>query len=64
LMKCTMSEALKRAKTYRYLAKEYRRLAAIDSSTEKRTHYSRMAEHYSTLAGAEELSTLAHVNSD
>ena len=59
-----MSEALKRAKTYRYLAKEYRRLAAIDSSTETRNHYLQMAEHYSTLAEAEELSTLAHVNGD
>ncbi len=58
-----MSEALKRAKTYRYLAKEYCRLAAIDSSTETRNHYLQMAEHYSTLAG-EELSTLAHVNRD
>ncbi len=63
LMKCTMSEALKRAKTYRYLAKEYRRLATINSSTETRNHYLQMAEHYSTLAEAEELSTLAHVNS-
>ena len=59
-----MSETLKRAKTYRYLAGEYRRLAAIDSSTEMRTHYSQMAEHYSTLAEVEELSTLAHVNGD
>jgi hypothetical protein len=59
-----MSEALKRAKTYRYLAKEYRRLAAIDSSAENRNHYLQMAEHYSTLAEAEELSTLAHVHDD
>jgi hypothetical protein len=55
-----MSEALRRAKTYRYLAREYRRLAAIDSAIETRNHYLRMAEHYSALAEAEEQSTMAH----
>ena len=55
-----MSEALKRAKTYRYLAKEYCRLAAIDSSTETRNHYLQMAEHYSSSAEAKNLGILAY----
>jgi len=59
-----MSDALKRAEHYRDLAKRYRRLAASGSSTENRNHYLRIAEHYSTLAEAEELSTLGHVNGD
>jgi hypothetical protein len=45
----------------RYLAKECRAIAALCSfSTEIRTHYSRMAEHYSSLAEAEELSMPTH----
>ena len=60
-----MSDALmRRAAHYRHLERGCRRLAAIEASTDIRNHYLRMAEHYSTLAGAEELSTLAHVNSD
>jgi hypothetical protein len=43
------------------LAEECRRIAAICApSTEMRNHYSRMAEHYSSLAEAEELGTLAY----
>ena len=60
----TVSDALKRAQRYRYLAKECWRLAAVDVSTETRKHYLEMAEHYSALADAEELSTLGHVNGD
>jgi predicted signal transduction protein with EAL and GGDEF domain len=51
-----MTEALNRAERYRDLAEEYRRLAAIDSLTEKRDRYRRMAAYYSKLAEAEELS--------
>jgi len=50
-----MSSALYRAERYRDLAEECRRLAAIDSPIEIRNRYLRMAEHYSTLAEAEEL---------
>jgi hypothetical protein len=42
-----MSDASNRAERCRDLARVCRRLAAISSSTEMRTHYSRMAEHYS-----------------
>jgi hypothetical protein len=49
-----MSDALKRAERCRDLAKECRRLAAISSSTDIRDRYLRMAEHYSSLAEAEE----------
>jgi hypothetical protein len=59
-----MSDALKRAQRYRYLSKECWRLATLDVSTETRKHYLEMAEHYSALAEAEELSTLGHVNGD
>ncbi len=59
-----MSDALKQAEHYRDLEKRYLRLAAIGSSTERRNHYLRIAEHYSTLAEAEELSTPGHVNSE
>ena len=51
-------DALKQAQRYRYLAKECRRLAALDVSAETRKHYLEMAEHYGALADAEELSTL------
>ena len=59
-----MSNGLKRAEHYRDLAKRYIRLAAISSSIENRNHYLRIAKHYSTLPGAEELRTLGHVNGD
>ncbi len=55
-----MLDALNRAERYRDLAEECRRLAAIGSPIEIRNRYLRMAEHYSTLAEAEELSTLAY----
>ena len=59
-----MSDALKRAQRYRYLAKECWRLAAVDGSPETQSHYRQMAEYYGELAEAEELSTLGHVNGD
>ncbi len=59
-----MSDALKQTKYYRDLEQRYLRLAAIGSSTERRNHYLRIAEHYSALAEAEELSTPGHVNSE
>jgi len=49
-----MLDALNRAERYRELAEGCRRLAAIAFSTETRNHFLRMAEHYSTLADAEE----------
>jgi hypothetical protein len=49
-----MLDALNRAKRYRELAKGCRRLAAIGFSAETQNHFLRMAEHYSTLAEAEE----------
>ncbi len=59
-----MADALKRAQRYRSLAKECWRLTTVDVSTETRKHYLEMAEHYSALAEAEELSTIGHVNGD
>jgi hypothetical protein len=59
-----MSDTLKRAQRYRYLAKECWRLATVDVSTEPRKHYLEMAEHYGALADAEELSTLGHDGGD
>jgi hypothetical protein len=59
-----MSDALKRAQRYRHLAKECWRLTTLDVSTETRKHYREMAEHYSALADAEELSTLEHESGD
>jgi hypothetical protein len=56
--RCIMSDALKRAEHYRDVAKRYLRLAAISSRTENRNHYLRIAQHYNTLAEAEELRTL------
>jgi len=49
---------LYRAERCRDLAEEYRRIAAMCASTEMRTHYSRISEHYSKLAEAEELGAL------
>jgi hypothetical protein len=57
-----MLDALKRAQRYRHLAKECWRLTTVDASTEIRKRYLEMAEHYSALADAEELSTLQHEN--
>jgi hypothetical protein len=45
---------LYRAERCRDLADEYRRIAAICASTEMRDHYSRISEHYRTLAESEE----------
>jgi hypothetical protein len=53
-------DALNRAERHRDLAEECRRLATIGSSMEIRSHYLRMAEHYSALAEAEEHRLLAH----
>jgi hypothetical protein len=55
-----MSRRLYRAERCRDLAEEYRAIAALCPSTETRSLYSRMAEHYSKLAEAEELSALAY----
>jgi hypothetical protein len=49
-----MSNELYRAERCRDLAEEYRRIAAMCTSTEMRNHYSRMSEHYRTLAKTEE----------
>ena len=49
-----MLNALNRAECYRDLAEECRRLTAISSSTQMRKRDSRMAEHYSLLAGVEQ----------
>jgi hypothetical protein len=49
-----MLDALNRAQRYRELAEGCRRLAAIAFSIETRNHFLRMAEHYITLAEAEE----------
>jgi hypothetical protein len=49
----TLNE-LYRAERCRDLAEEYRLVAAMCASTETRDHYSRMSEHYRTLAEAEE----------
>jgi len=54
-----MLDTLNRAERYRELAEGCRDLAAIGFSTETRNHYLRMAEHYRSLAEAEEQSTLA-----
>ncbi len=55
-----MLDALNRVERYRDVAEECRRLAAIGAPIEIRNCYLRMAEHYGTLAEAEELSTLAY----
>ena len=49
-----MSNNSNQAERYRELAEGCIRLAAIGISTETRNHFMRMAEHYSTLAEAEE----------
>jgi hypothetical protein len=49
-----MPDARTLAERYRDLEEQYHRLA-IGSSTEMRDRYLRMAEHYRTLAEAEEL---------
>ena len=49
-----MLDALNRAERYRELAEGCRRLATIAFSTETRNHFVRMAEHYRTLAEADE----------
>src|SRR5262249_39443394 len=58
--RCTISVALNRVDCLRELAEECRQIAALSSSTEMRMHYLRLEEHYSALAEAEELSTLAY----
>jgi hypothetical protein len=42
------------------LAEECRNVAAMCGSTEMGNHYRRMAEHYTTLAEAEDLGTVAY----
>jgi hypothetical protein len=59
-----MSDALKRAQHYRYLAKECWRLASVDVSTQTRKRYLEMAEHYTALADAEELSLSGYDDRD
>jgi hypothetical protein len=54
-----MLDTLNRAQRYRDLAEGCRHLAAIGLSTETQNHYLRMAEHYNSLAEAEEQGTLA-----
>jgi hypothetical protein len=49
-----MADLLNRAERYRALAEGCRRLADIGISTETRDHFLRMAEHYSSLAQAED----------
>jgi hypothetical protein len=54
------NNSLYRAERCRDLARECRAIAALcEPSTEMRTHYLRMSEHYNSLADAEELDTLA-----
>ncbi len=55
-----MFEGLNRAERARDLAEECRRVAAMCSSTEMGNHCRLMAEHYNTLAEAEELGVLAY----
>jgi hypothetical protein len=55
-----MSNALYRAERCRDLPEECSRVAALCTSTEMRSHYSLLAEHYSTLAETEELGALAY----
>jgi hypothetical protein len=59
-----MSDALNRAKRYRELSAGCRHLAAIGLSAETRNHFLQMAEHYSSLATAEESSTFADTHGD
>jgi hypothetical protein len=56
-----MSNPLYRAELCRDLANECRAIAALRTpSSEIRADYSRMAQHYSSLAEAEELGMLAY----
>ena len=55
-----MLDALKQAEHYRDLEKRYLRLAEIGSSTKRRSHYLRIADHYGALAEVEETE---HLNS-
>ncbi len=59
-----MLDALNRARRYRELAAGCRRLAAIGLSSETRNHFLQMAEHYTTLAKAEESATLPDTPGD
>jgi hypothetical protein len=53
-------ESIESSRTLPGLAEECRAIAALCTpSTEMRTHYWRMAEHYSSLAATEELGALA-----
>jgi hypothetical protein len=56
----TMLNVLSRAERCRDLAEECRHVAAMYPSTEIANHYRRMAEHYSSLADAEEFGKLAY----
>jgi len=55
-----MSDALYRAERCRDLAEEFRRLSEMCTSAEMRNHYSRMAEHYSSLLDVKNLGILAY----
>jgi hypothetical protein len=54
-----MRDALSRAERYRALAEGCRRLAEIGLSTETQDYFLWMAEHYCSLADAEEQGMLA-----
>ena len=51
-----MLDVLNKVEHYHSLAKEYRRLAAFSLSAQMQNHYPQLADHYSTLAEAEERS--------
>jgi len=53
-----ISNAIYRAERCRDLAEERHRVAAFSTTTKMQNHYSRMSEHYSTQADAEELGAL------
>jgi hypothetical protein len=55
-----MLNILSRVERCRDLAEECHHVAAMYPSTEMANHYRRMAEHYSSLADAEELGRLAY----
>jgi hypothetical protein len=55
-----MSNAFDRAECSHEWAEECRRLSGMCRSTEMQIHYSRMSEHYTTLADAELLGGLAY----
>lgn len=59
-----MPDALNRAKRYRELSAGCRDLAAMGLSAETRNHFLRMAEHYNTLAQAEETDRLVETAGD